>query len=280
MRVEDCCQALLRQILPDIDPHGNGYCLDVGVGTFAFYCELFVKLGFPTIAVEPSPVHHLRRLCNRHSIQLIEACLSDHNGTQTLYMGKFIRFANQNFNSLHAEWFGSSSQTKQVTTLNLPELLRITEVHKMTCLKLDIEGWEPIIIQQLAELPASHLPVVVMFEYGGGGPRHHGRKGWTPFFTKGTLTCLRTLKYCGYGFSIMIDSSHKAQAQFLDLQSHSLETDDLFPSNAMYGNIISFRDCEYPKDDVVRISKPFQGGIANWLVEKLIINKIILHQDY
>lgn len=270
MRVEDCCQALLRQILPKIDPHRDGCCLDVGVGTFAFYCELFAQLGFSTIAVEPSPVLHLRRLCDRHSIQLIEACLSDHNGTQTLYMGQFIRFPNRNFSSLDSRWFGSSPQTKQVTTLDLIELLRITATHKVTCLKLDIEGWEPIVIQQLTKLQASQLPALIMFEYGGGGQRRRGNKGWSPLFLQGTLTCLQTLKHCGYGFSIAIDYAHAAQAQLFDLQLHSLEPDSLFPSKAVYGNIISCRGFGYSEAEINGITSPFKGGMVNWFMEKLI----------
>ena len=38
MRVEACCQSLLAEILPEIDPKKEGYCIDVGAGTFAFYC--------------------------------------------------------------------------------------------------------------------------------------------------------------------------------------------------------------------------------------------------
>ncbi|MEL7036636.1 MAG: FkbM family methyltransferase [Cyanobacteria bacterium J06592_8] len=270
MHVEDCCLALLDYILPEIDPDQNGYCLDVGVGTFAFYCERTAKLGFPTIAVEPLPVAKLRRLCDRHSIQLIEACLSDHNGTQTFYMGKFARFSNSNFNSLKPNWFGSSSQTKQVKTFDLAELLRITNVEKITCLKLDVEGWEPVAIKQLIDLPPSQLPLLTMFEYGGGGLRHRGNGGWSSQFLDGTLTCLQTLKQCGYGFSVVIDYAHEAEAKFFDLRSHSLDPDEIFLPNAIYGNIISFRDSDYPPATITQISQHYEGGVADWFVKQVI----------
>jgi uncharacterized UPF0146 family protein len=51
VRVEACCQALLEQILPAIDREKTGICLDVGVGTFAFYCKRFARLGFETVAI-------------------------------------------------------------------------------------------------------------------------------------------------------------------------------------------------------------------------------------
>ena len=56
MRVEACCQAVLTDLLPKIDPQRLGKCLDVGVGTFAFYCQKFAELGFEAIAVEPLPI--------------------------------------------------------------------------------------------------------------------------------------------------------------------------------------------------------------------------------
>ena len=44
MRVEPCCQSVLANILPVVDSKKEGICIDVGVGTFAFYCEMFGKL--------------------------------------------------------------------------------------------------------------------------------------------------------------------------------------------------------------------------------------------
>ncbi|MGL5083057.1 MAG: FkbM family methyltransferase [Microcoleaceae cyanobacterium] len=272
MRVEPCCQALLKQILPDIDPNRNGFCLDVGVGTFAFYCELFSQLGFSTFAIEPLPVPKLRRICQRRSIRLLEYCLSDRNGTQPLHVGRFARLSNQNFNSLEAEWFGSSAETKQVPTLDLAELLRMTAASTVTCLKLDIEGWESVVIQQFTDLPPAQLPTLTMFEYGGGGSRHRGSKGWSPKFLQGTMTCLKTLQECGYGFSILIDYAYDAQIKILDLQSLDLDPNAIFAANAIYGNIISFRGCDYSEAIIQRISEPYKGGWMNWLEEKLVAN--------
>ena len=102
MRVENCCQALLADLLPTIDPQRSGKCLDVGVGTFAFYCQLFAELGFETIAVEPLPVKKLKQLSEHSQIKLLPMCLSDRDGEQTLYLGKFAGLFNSNFSSLSA----------------------------------------------------------------------------------------------------------------------------------------------------------------------------------
>lgn len=271
MQVESCCQVLLKRILPEVAPQKSGYCIDVGVGTFAFYCELFAKLGFTTIAVEPSPVKKLKKLCDRQSICLVEACLTDHNGIETLYMGNFASFANQNFNSLEAEWFGSSPKTKEVKALDLKTLLESSGIENITCLKLDIEGWEPVVIKQFMDISPTQLPLITMFEYGGG-PRNQGGKGWSDSFLQGTLTCLRTLKQCGYGFSIIIDYAYDAQVKIIDLQNHSLDPDELFLPNAVYGNIISFREGDFSEAAIAKICASYIGGVINWLVGKIVKN--------
>ncbi|AFZ44472.1 methyltransferase FkbM family [Halothece sp. PCC 7418] len=272
MRVEACCQSLLKEILPSVDPYREGVCLDVGVGDFAFYCDLFSRLGFSTIAIEPSPNKKLRRICKQNSIQLLECCLSNHNGMQRLHLGRFAYLGDRNFNSLEAEWFASSQQTKLVSTINLSKLINLTGIEEITCLKLDIEGWEVVVIEQIKALPPSQLPKIVMFEYGGGSRRYHGKKGWSPKFLSGTMKCLETLQKHGYGFSIMIDYAPNAKPNIFDLQSLTLDPDTLFIPNAVYGNIISFRGFAYSESAITKITNPYNGKWLNWLIERLITN--------
>jgi FkbM family methyltransferase len=266
MRVEACCQALLRQILPDLDPQRQGLCIDVGVGTFAFYCELFAQLGFPTVAVEPSPSPSLKTLCQRHDISLLELCLSDRVGTQTLHLGQFAKVANSNFSSLSADWFGASGRTQSVATLDLNSLLNQVSANQITCFKLDIEGWEPVVIKQFQALPQPLLPAVVMFEYGGGGRFDQGNQGWSPQFLDGTLDCLRTLQQRGYDFSIMIDYASGTKAKIFDLQRLDLAQETPFYANGVYGNILSFYQHQYSTAKIHRLCAPYGGGLVNWLV--------------
>ncbi len=272
MRVEACCQSLLKEILPHVDSRRKGVCLDVGVGNFAFYCNLFSQLGFSTIAIEPSPNKKLRRICQQNSIQLLEYCLSNKNGMQTLHLGRFAYLSNRNFNSLESEWFASSRKTKLVSTIDLSALIKLTGIEEITCLKLDIEGWEVVVMKQLKALSPSQLPKIVMFEYGGGGRRYHGQKGWSPKFLNGTMKCLETLKKCGYGFSIMIDYAPNARPKIFDLQSLTLDPDTLFIPNAVYGNIISFRGFAYSESAITKITNPYNGKWLNWLIERFITN--------
>jgi FkbM family methyltransferase len=270
MRVEACCQALLEQFLPEIDPQRQGVCIDVGVGTFAFYCELFAKLGFPAIAVEPLPTDKLRTLCQQYPIQLIEQCLSDRVGHQPLHLGQFAKVANANFSSLAADWFGSSGQTRLVPTLDLATLLNQVHTTQITAFKLDIEGWEPVVIQQFATLPTALLPQIVMFEYGGGGSRQKGQKGWSPKFLTGTLDCLQTLQQRGYGCTIMVDYAPGTGPKLFDLQSCDLQQEAPFYPNGVYGNFLCFYQHQVSADVVHQRCLPYGGGLANWLINRLV----------
>jgi FkbM family methyltransferase len=273
MRVEACCQALLEHLLPELDPQRQGFCIDVGVGTFAFYCELFARLGYATVAVEPSPTDKLRAVCQQYPISLIEQCLSDQVGTQTLHLGQFANLANSNFSSLAADWFGASTTTRPVQTLDLATLLNQINpmaTRPVTAFKLDIEGWEAVVIKQFADLPAQLLPQVVMFEYGGGGSRAQGNKGWSPKFFAGTITCLKVLQELGYDFSIMVDYATGTRAKIFDLQSLDLAQETPFYPQAVYGNILCFYQQRFDTAKINHLCAPYGGGLANWLVSKLV----------
>ena len=257
MRVEACCQRILSYVLPLVDEKREGLCIDVGVGTFAFYCEMFSMLGFKTIAVEPLPVEGVRVLCQYDCITLIEACLSDVNGTQTIHLGNAAAGCDSNYASLEPDWFGVSTETREVQSLTLSKLLLNLNAQKVTCLKLDIEGAESTVITKLGELPKAWLPSVVMFEYGGGDSREKGLYGWSPKYLNATIECLRSLKECGYNFSIMIDSLLDTEARIFELQSSNLEPDLIFYPNGGYGNIIAFRDFNIAPDEVAKVCAPY-----------------------
>lgn len=272
MRVETCCQALLDRILPVIDKEKTGICIDVGVGTFAFYCEGFARLGFQTIAVEPLPNQKLRKVCQSHQIHLIECCLSDTNDIQNLHIGTFAGFSNRNFSSLDPNWFGASNNTKPVQSMTLPNLLDRLAAPKITCLKLDIEGWESLVIKQLPELPDSLLPKVIMFEYGGGANRQSRKAGWSSQFVSATKECLSVLKDCGYGFSAIIDFAPDAKELIFDLQASDLNLNTIFQANSIYGNIICCRHFRYEEAEISKICTSYYDGLLSRLVKTLLSN--------
>ncbi|MDJ0598325.1 MAG: FkbM family methyltransferase [Crocosphaera sp.] len=272
MNVETCCQALLEQILLEIDKKKTGICIDVGVGTFAFYCEKFARCGFQTVAVEPLPNEKLRKICQTHDIHLIESCLSNTNDIQNLYMGKFAGLSNRNFSSLNPNWFGSSNNTKPVPSITLANLLDQLAVPEISCLKLDIEGWESVVIKQLTELPESLLPKVIMFEYGGGANRQSQQAGWSSQFLKATRDCLSILKNCGYDFSVIIDFAPDAKELIFDLQASDLNLEKIFQSNSIYGNIISCRNFHPKEADMSTICASYYDGWIDRLTKALVLN--------
>lgn len=263
MRVEACCQALLEQILPAADEGKTGLCIDVGVGTFAFYCERFTHLGFQSVAVEPLPSKKLRYICQRLQIHLIEGCLSDINGSQDLHLGRFIGYSNRNFSSLNPNWFGASNQTKQVQSITLSSLLALLTATKITCLKLDVEGWESAVIKQFAKLPEALLPTIIMFEYGGGANRQSRRAGWSSQFLSATRDCLSILKDCNYGLSVIIDFAPDTKERILDLQTSDLNLDTIFSANSVYGNIICCRHFQWEEIAIKQVCTSYYDGLVN-----------------
>ena len=292
MRVEACCQRILSYVLPLVDEKREGICIDVGVGTFAFYCEMFSMLGFKTIAVEPLPVEGVRVLCQYDSITLIEACLSDVNGTKTIHLGNAAAGCDSNYASLESDWFGVSTETRKVQSLTLSKLLLNLNARKVTCLKLDIEGAESTVITKLEGLPKAWLPNIVMFEYGGGaGTKKTSQDGWSPKYLNATMECLRALKECGYNFSIMIDNALDTEARIFDLQSSNLEPDSIFYPNGGYGNIIAFRDFNIAQNELAKVCAPYyeksnptdnseanENLITISATEEIELSKFQLHQ--
>lgn len=260
MHVEECCQALLAELLPLVDRKRKGVCLEVGVGTFAFYCEMFSQLGFRTIAVEPLPVEALRLVCKKRAIQLMETCLSDSNGVQSIFLGRFRGSEDVNLSSLLPNWWGASDSSRPVPAIDLRTLLTSVGAREVTCIKLDVEGMESKIIRQFSRLPTSLLPKVVLFEYGGGDTRESGRGGWAQEFLDATMESLHILRQCGYTLVIVIDAAIGSAEKMFDLRSMVLDPEQLFHPRAVYGNIIAVRDVMYEEIRLRRICEPYRNN--------------------
>lgn len=206
-----------------------------------FYCELFARLGFETVAVEPLPIESLRHICTHHKVRLIESCISDRDGTCTLYVGTYQGTKNLNLSSISPEWWGRSSESVQVRSLTLSSLVAGLKARQITCMKIDVEGVEPVIIEQFLRLPNRLLPSVVVFEYGGGASRQSNQGGWGAEYLEGTMSCLRILRHLGYGLTTRIDSSPNSGHEIFDLTTVEITPERLFDSHNIYGNFVVFR---------------------------------------
>ena len=259
MHVEECCQALLAHLLPSVDPHRTGIAVDIGVGTFAFYCELFADLGFSTIAVEPRPARALRSVCRKKRIKLLETCISDRKGPVRLYLGAYNNEEDPNLNSLLPDWWGSSPQFCDVQSRRLSDLLDEIGQRKLTCLKMDVEGVELEIINQLKMVEEYKLPEVLMFEYGGGSTLEKGQGGWLPSRLGATLQCFSVLQDLGYSRTIIVDSSH-CQERVLDLQTVPLCSESFFLKDYVYGNAITMRRKVTPEISIRKICRAYRDN--------------------
>ena len=240
MHVEECCQALLHYILPELDHSKKGLCIDVGVGSFALYFELFARIGFNTVAVEPLPTSEIIEICRFRGVQLIESCVYDNDGVQTIYTGTFNGSDDLNLSSIKSGWWGASSNSVQVRSMTLNTLLKTINARLITCLKLDVEGVESIILKQLYQVHPSLLPSVVIFEYGGGSSRQEGKAGWSEDGINATLSCFDILKNLNYKTAILVDNLADSKERVIDLAEVSLHPDILFYPQGTYGNAICF----------------------------------------
>jgi FkbM family methyltransferase len=272
MQVEECCSALLELILPKIDQDRSGWAIDVGVGTFCFYCERFANLGFRTAAVEPLAVEELRDICKKADIQLIEACLAEKNGTATLYKGTFREEENLNLNSLRGDWWGVGKNPVSVKTMTLQKLLDELGARKISCLKLDVEGLEFSLINQVPYLPTNQVPKLIMFEYGGGGSRESETGGWsTEIFTE-TLKSLNVLSNLGFDKTVLIDSSANIPHIF-SLQKEKY-VDRCFRPEFIYGNIITWRAAMVSDQEILSCCIPYtQNKTASTQAENATIRR-------
>ncbi|MFA4849421.1 MAG: FkbM family methyltransferase [Methanoregula sp.] len=260
MHVEECSLALLHYYLPEIDKLRRGFGVDIGVGNFDFYCELFARIGFDTVAVEPLPTPELVRVCKILNINLIQSCVSDVDGTNTLFIGTFNGSENRNLSSLRPDWWGASSQVVQVRSITVDTLLKTIDAGSITCMKLDVEGVESIIIQQLQDIPDSLLPQVVVFEYGGGGTRENGEGSWSENGINNMIECFRILKKLHYRTSIRLDSASDSHAQIFDLNEVDLDPETLFSPQSIYGNVICFRNHIPETDWIEEISSRYKDN--------------------
>lgn len=260
MLVEKCCQNLLAEIIPDLSSVDSSYAIEIGCGNFAFYCELFDRLGLKTIAIEPLPVEHLRRICRSRNIPLAEACVAEHDGFIDLYIGNYLGKEDLNLNSTRPDWWGATSTVRKVRSMKLDTLIKDFDIQGISCLKVDIEGAEYSVLNQLSSLTSNLLPKVLMFEYGGGGTFESQQGGWAEDFLKDTLNIVNLLRDLGYGQAIQIDAEEGACEKILDLRTYSLDANSLFSPKNIYGNIIAIHGSNYSDERIRDICQCYRGN--------------------
>jgi FkbM family methyltransferase len=274
MKVEECCQSLLADLMLKVDPKRSGFAIDVGVGTFAFYCVLFDQLGFKTIAVEPLPIESLKLTCYARKIPLVESCITDEKGFVDLYIGRYKEDENLNLNSIRSDWWGITNQSKQVYSITIRDLVEQFNINRISCLKIDVEGVEYLLLKQLPDLNPDLLPQILIFEYGGGGTISEGKGGWSNEILADTIRSLEILQKLGYKQLILVDSENDFREKIIDLSTIEIRIDNFFSPGNVYGNIIAIYQEWIAEEEISGICRQYYN--ENQTVPSLDIHESLL----
>jgi FkbM family methyltransferase len=230
MEFENRTEALLTQTLPRVDPSRAGTCIEIGVGTYHWYCDLFAKAGYRSVAVEPVPAEPFIQRLRQGGILFYEAVVGEHDGTVTVYLGKD---GDTNLSSIRADWWAATEHTRTVTSMTLATVVARSGIDRITCLKVDAEGSEARILRQLVSFSPHLLPRLIVFEFGAA-VWTEGK--WLDHFDADTMECLRILRACGYDSVRTIDVFSEERFGHLQLD---LNPDTYFGRDSQAGNGIA-----------------------------------------
>jgi FkbM family methyltransferase len=230
MEFEHRTEELLRRLLPTVDPGRIGACIEIGVGTYHWYCDLFARAGYRSVAIEPVPAEPFIHRLGEGDIVFHEGVVSDRDGYAHVYLGKN---GDTNLSSIRPDWWAATEATKSVVSMTLATIMRKSSIDRLTCLKVDAEGSEARILKQLLDFPRHLLPSLVVFEFGAA-VWSDGK--WLDHFDADTMECLRILRSCGYGHMTTIDVFSEERAG--DLQ-RDVNPETYFGKNSQAGNAIA-----------------------------------------
>jgi FkbM family methyltransferase len=236
--VEYLTMDLLAALMPTLDPLREGLAIDVGVGTANLYFCLFRNLGYRTHAFEPLPTPYIAYLLRLFGARLHIACLSNHDGESDIFVGSLEGKTLLDTSSLDANWWGGSAITERVRTIDMAHLQTLVGTRRITCLKLDVEGHEPVLVRQIGSWSKEELPRILVIEYGGGAPRESGEKAWSPKATLDLRKSIQLLSDYGYAQAMRIDSSAWPTCKVEHLDDVLKDFDGFFPNTSNYGNLI------------------------------------------
>ena len=243
-------------LLKKYDKKKVGVAIEIGVGTFNFYFEVFHHAGYKTYAIEPLPTANLKKIININKIDLIEACILDYEGTVNIYSGIFKNSDCMDVSSVNQDWWGINEKSKVivVNSTTLKKIIKKYKINAITYIKIDTEGSEYSIIKQLVDFEKRLLPKIIEFEYGGGAIKNSGIGGWGLDYMTKTLGCVSTCYNLGYKYVLLFESVNENPIEFnLD---ELMNYEEIFQDNYVYGNIIMFQKKFYDFKKIVDKLKP------------------------
>ncbi len=256
MNVEQISFFLIPYLGNCFDKLRKGAAIDIGVGTSAFYCSEYHASGFRTLAVEPLPAEDLKTLCLDKNISLVEGAVYSEDGFVDIYTGEFNGESLPDLSSLNQNWWGVNSKNNRirVRSYTLQTIINQFAIDRITFMKIDTEGSEYAIVNQLLKLNQKLLPQVVEFEYGGGALKSEKKGGWEEGFFNHTLECLRVLKQLNYTNGLIIERELSAPV-FFDF-NQIVDLKELFQDHFAYGNIVCFKESGVNYNKILTLLKP------------------------
>ena len=205
MQYEGCSRQLTLELADRLDADRRGTFVEIGLGTSDYYFVDFAKRGFKALAVEPLPTENLLTTCDYYGVPIEISAIAEEDGPVRMYLGQYKGQPNVNLSSLNRDWWGSGAEERQVNSLRFESLLTKYSVDSVTALKLDVEGSELAIVDQLRLLPQRLLPSLVQLEYGGGGSKETQLGGWSAKYFERTSAALAVLRSLGYEWLLVVD---------------------------------------------------------------------------
>jgi FkbM family methyltransferase len=239
MNTELVTDLMIQDLLKHLDTNRQGAFIEVGLGNVNYGFLWATKLGFKCYGVEPLPSVFLQNMAKMQHVDLTEAAISKVTGEMPIYIGNMHDRVLSDISSLHPDWWGAGDKTKMIRSLNLVDFLKHKSIGAISCLKIDTEGSELLVISELFTLQLSQLPQIIVFEYGGGGIKSRQEGAWKRKFFNNTLECLDIVKRLGYSVAIVIEQNADLVKRFdLSLLSNF---EDMFLDEARVGNILCSR---------------------------------------
>lgn len=191
--VEQRTWELVESLLNRIDPGREGWTIDAGVGADDWWFPLLSDLKYRTVAIDPMMPLEADAVSQDHQTVLWRnAMLGGRTTKRMIYLS-----ADPN---LHSGVFGRVKETTGSEERSMVTLQYVIDTHKMerlTLLKLDIEGMETEVVESLTDCKI--LPDILVFEFGGFGPRRDGIGPWSRYNQSALEHALHTLHGLGYG---------------------------------------------------------------------------------
>jgi len=188
--------------------------------------------------VEPLPSSELLAKIKEYNIDFLKGCIYLTNSKIDFYTGYFQNESFDDVSSVHSDWWGVTNESVKlcVPSYTFKYLIDTFHVNAITYLKIDTEGSEWEIIQQLNNNLRIELPKIVQFEYGGGSLKKENKDGWSEYYFNKTIDSLNHLKTLGYNHILLFEANSNK------LIMHNLqETDNLkdtFKEEFSYGDIL------------------------------------------